>query len=143
MSSESSVRARWSETQAEQADRAEEANADEAPLFELMAVPDYRDVLLLELDPALLHRFRVSRTMRRWIEPILAARGVTAADVAAGIQVPVLRLLCEMENGMVRLARGQYEFEGDWDHEEHNSNWVNRSSTRSTSPVWHEKITRQ
>jgi len=41
-----------------------------------MAVPDYRDVLLLELDKALLHQARVSRAMRRWIDPILAARAI-------------------------------------------------------------------
>jgi len=45
-------------------DRAERAN-DGCPLFELMAVVDYREVLCDEMSYALLSRFRVSRAMRR------------------------------------------------------------------------------
>ena len=116
-------------------DRAENANADEFALFELMAVPDYRDVLLLELDTALLHQFRVSRAMRRWIDPILAARGVTEADVVAGIQVLVLRLLVLLENRVVRLARGEYEIEGDVNDVAHN---LTTGYDRAWNPTWRE-----
>jgi len=49
---------------------AERANDEECPLYELMAVPDYKDVLCEQLDYVLLSRFRVSRAMRRWIDPI-------------------------------------------------------------------------
>jgi len=118
-------------------DRAENANADQCALFELMAVPDYRDVLLLELDTALLHRFRVSRAIRRWIDPILGGRGVTAADVSAGIHVRVLHRLCAMENRVVRLARGEYELEGDYRNAAHNSNTAHPAGPNSV-PAWRE-----
>ena len=97
-----------------------------------MAVPDYRDVLLLELDTALLHQFRVSRAMRRWIDPILAARGVTEADVAAGIQVRMLRLLVLLENRVLRLARGEYEIEGG----EYNDGLHGRPAHNVPSCIW-------
>ena len=50
--------------------------------------------------------------MKRWIDPLLAARGVTDTDVEAGHHVRVLRHLVAMENRVVRLARGEYELEG-------------------------------
>jgi len=51
--------------------------------------------------------------MRRWIDPLLAARGVDDAGVTAGVQMPVLWKLCAMENRVVRLARGEYDVGGD------------------------------
>jgi len=55
-----------------------------------------------------------SRAMRRWLDPLLAARGVEAADVAAGIHVRVFRRLCSMENRVVRMARGEYDLTGNF-----------------------------
>ena len=49
---------------------AERGNEADCPLYELTAVPDYKDVLCEQLDYVLLSRFRVSRAMRRWIDPI-------------------------------------------------------------------------
>ena len=46
------------------ADYAAHVNAEDCPLYELMAVPDYCQVLCEQLDYALLSRFRVSRAMR-------------------------------------------------------------------------------
>jgi len=48
--------------------------------------------------------------MRCWIHPILASRGVTEADVRAGIHMPVLRRLCSIPHREIRLARGVYSF---------------------------------
>ena len=83
-------------------------------------VDDFRAALLLELNTAL-SNFRVSRALQRWIDPILAARGVDKADVAAGIHVRVLRHLCSLEHRVVRLARGEYNL-GDWPNEAHYRN---------------------
>jgi len=82
------------------------------PLYELMAVPDYCQVLTDALDTALLHRFRVSRSMRLWVDPLLATRGVMASDVLAGINAIVARRLCAVGGRTVRLARGEYDFTG-------------------------------
>ena len=71
-----------------------------------------------------LSRFRASKSMKRWIDPILAARSVMDSDVAAGHHVQLLRLLVAMENRVVRVARGEYEFEGDTRKAEHKSNSV-------------------
>jgi len=56
----------------------------------LMGVADYREVLCKQLDYALLYKFRVSRAMRSWIDPLLAGRGVEDADVRAGFRDPLL-----------------------------------------------------
>jgi len=88
---------------------AERANDADCPLHELMAVTDYSEVLCEQLDYALLSRLRVSRAMRRWIDPLLELRGVEDVDVRAGLHVPLLRLLVAMEHRVVRLARGEYE----------------------------------
>jgi len=144
MSSDRSVRARKREVHAAAqeaegaADRAEEANADECALFDLMAVPGYCQVLTDQLSTALLYRFRVSRAMRHWIDPLLASRDVAEADVAAGIHVRVLRLLCVMENRVVRLARGEYKLEGDVMNAVHNSNADCLHSFYSAPDVWRE-----
>jgi len=50
--------------------------------------------------------------MRSWIDPILAARCLTEADVAAGIQSMVLHRLVRIPNREIRLARGEYDLEG-------------------------------
>jgi len=47
--------------------------------------------------------------MRSWIDP---ARGVAEADVAAGIHMQVLHRLCSISHHEIRLARGEYKFEG-------------------------------
>ena len=83
-----------------------------------MGVPDYCQVLTDELDSALLSRFRVSRAMRHWIDPLLDARGVTEADLTAGIQMPVLRHLCSISHREILLARGEYNF-GDVNNTAH------------------------
>ena len=87
MPSERCVRAR-----ARDEDRAEGAN-EGCPLYDLMGVPNYCDVLTNQLDYALLSRFRISRVMKRWIDPLLETRGVMDADVAADIHVRLLRRL--------------------------------------------------
>ena len=63
------------------ADRGEEANADECALFDMMGVPGFCEVLSEQLDYALLSRFRVSRAMRRWIDPLQAGRGVEGREI--------------------------------------------------------------
>jgi len=83
-------------------------------LFEIvMSVLDYRNCLCDQLEYVLLSRFRVSRSMRRWIDPLLGARGVENVDVTAGVHTRVLRHLCAIRHRVVRLARGEYELEGD------------------------------
>jgi len=131
-----STRARTGAQRAEHAnaDSAEHANDEGCALYDLMEVPDYCQVLTDGLDYALLSRFRVSRAMRRWIDPLLELRGVEDADVTAGIQVPLLRLLCSMEHRVVRLARGQYELEGDENNAAHNS----ATGVGWRPPVWGE-----
>jgi len=94
-------------------------NAAELVLFDqLMAVTDYREVLTDQLDTALLSRFRVSRSMRSWIDPILAGRGVSEADVAVGIQMLVLLMLALVSHREIRLAKGKYQY-GDIQTVEH------------------------
>ena len=78
-----------------------------------MAVPDYRQALTDQLDAALLSRFRVSRSMRSWIDPFITSRGLVDADVAAGIQIRVLHRLVRIPHREIRLARGEYAFESD------------------------------
>ena len=46
--------------------------------------------------------------MRRWIDPLLDARGATDADVAAGNQIIVLHHLCSIPHRKIRLARGEH-----------------------------------
>ena len=113
------------------ADAAEEANESECPLFDLMGVPDYCEVLCEQLDTVVLSRFRVSRGMLRWIDPLLEGRGGVDADVAAGVQQKVLRHLCAMENRRVRLARGEFRIEGDQENAEHLLN-----EPRGEHPGW-------
>ena len=66
---------------------------------------DYRDVLCDATSTSLLYQFRVSREMRRYINAVLAARGVAEADVAAGVQVHMLRLLARIPRREIRLAK--------------------------------------
>ena len=86
---------------------------DGCPLLELMAVADYREVLCEQLDTALLSRFKVSRSMRTWIDSELARRGVTGADVASGIQLRVLHRLCRILHREILLAKGEYLLVGN------------------------------
>ena len=117
---------------------AEEANDEDCPLYDLMAVPDYCEVLCEQLDYALLAWFRVSRALRRWIDPLLAGRSVEDVDVRAGRQVQLLRHLCAMENRVVRLARGEYEIEGDVRNAMHSSNSMEWDSYSDDPVQWRE-----
>jgi len=93
-------------------------NASLVLFDKLMGVPDYREVVTGQLDTVLLSRFRVSRRLRAWIDPILAARGVAHADVAA-IHVRVLHHLCSIPHREIRLAQSEYAVMGDATNAEH------------------------
>ena len=69
-------------------DRAERANDEGCALYELMAVPDYKDVLCDEMSHALLSRLARVKALDR---PAARAAGCGGRGRAVRDQVPLLR----------------------------------------------------
>ena len=93
---------------------------------------DIREVFLSHIDYPVLRLLvmQTCRTMRDWVAAGALSRGITATDVSAGVQVPVLRHLCTLPGAAITLPPGRYDL-GDARNPEHIS---------STYAAWEDTL---
>lgn len=103
----------------------------------LLSQDDVREVFLAAVPyTSLCSRLGPAcKTLHRWVMGCTPTRGVTAADVAAMVHVPVLRHLCTVPGATVTLSPGRYQL-GDARNADHLQSGTYSDFERSTHSSW-------
>lgn len=106
-------------------------------LSDLLSQVDVREVFLAAVPyTTLCSRLRrTCKALNGWAADCVLRRGVTAADVAAMVHVPVLRHLCTIAGATITLVPARYQL-GDARNGDHLQFGTYADFERSTQSSW-------